>query len=150
MIIIQDTREKIDKKSHIISKFQNLGINIARCKLFVGDYARADKQNVCVDVKKDWVEMSMDLCSKQHQRFRDECLRAKMAGIKLVILVEEEIPVEQWKSPLKRNKQPVTMVKGEILAKAINTMHEKYGVEFMNCAKSESADKILEILGVGK
>lgn len=148
MILIEDTRNKIDKHRAKNQCFENLGHKVIRTKLFVGDYSLLNNQSVCIDTKENWVELANNLCGKQHERFRNECIKAKNCDIRLVILVEDEIPVEQWKSPLKRNKTPITAVKGETLAKVMNTMHEKYGVEFVNCARSESADKILEILGV--
>ena len=150
MILIEDTRNKVDKHRCKRQCFENLGHQVIRTKLLVGDYSLLHDQTVCIDTKQDWVEVANNICGKNHERFRNECIKAKNCGIRLVILVEEEMPVLEWKSPLKRNRQPVTMVKGETLAKAINTMQEKYGVEFVNCAKSESADKILEILGVNK
>ena len=148
MILIEDTRNKIDKHKTKRQCFENLGHKVVRTKLFVGDYSLLNNQSICIDTKQDWVEVANNVCGKSHERFRNECIKAKNCDIRLVILVEEETPVEQWKSPLKRNRTAYTQVKGETLAKAIHTMHEKYGVEFINCDRSESADKILEILGV--
>ena len=113
----------------------------------MGDYARLDKQDIAIDTKKDWVEVAGNICGKQHERFRNECLRAKSVGIRLIILVEEQICLEQWKSPLNRQKKAYTQVKGETLAKAMRTMTEKYGVEFINCSKERTAEVILNLLG---
>jgi len=150
MILIEDTRNKIDKHRRKRQCFENLGHQVVRTKLLIGDYSLLHNQTICIDTKQDWVEVANNLCGKQHERFRNECVKAKTCGIKLVILVEDKTPVAEWKSPLKRNKMPYTQVSGTTLSKIIDTMHQKYGVEFINCAKGESADKILEILGVEK
>ena len=147
MILIEDTRNKLEKHKTKRQIFEKLGHKVVRTKLFVGDYSLLKNQEICIDTKQDWVEVANNICGKSHERFRNECIKAKNCGIKLIILVEEEMPARLWQSPLKRNKQPVTQVKGETLQKAINTMHEKYGVEFVNCSKRDSAYKILEILG---
>lgn len=147
MILIEDTRNQIGKHASKRQVFENLGIKVVRTKLLCGDYSLLNNQSICIDTKKDWVELANNICGKSHERFRNECIRAKSCEIRLVILVEEEIPIEQWKSPLKRNKKAITQVKGETLAKAMKTMHEKYGVEFVNCKREESAEMILKILG---
>ena len=147
MIIIQDTREKATKKGHILNEFYNMGIKVYRSKLCVGDYVIANKQNASVDVKQNWLELAMCICGKQHTRFRFECLRAQDMGIRLVILVEENKPVQEWVSPKRRNGTKLTQVNGITLGKAMNTMQERYGVEFMYCDKKDTARKIIEILG---
>lgn len=147
MIIVEDTRNQIGKHKQINDDLTKLGFQVVRNKLFVGDYARLDNMTVCIDTKKDWVEVVGNICGKQHARFREECLRAKMAGIKLIILVEEEVSIQSWHSPLKRNGEPYCKVSNIVLEKAMKTMTEKYGVEFMHCKKSETAKIILKILG---
>ena len=147
MILVEDTRNQVGKHKQLNSDLESKGVKVIRSKLYVGDYARLDKQNIAIDTKKDWVEVAGNICGKQHERFRNECLRAKSVGIRLIILVEEQICVEQWKSPLNRQKKAYTQVKGETLAKAMRTMTEKYGVEFMNCSKERTAEVILNLLG---
>lgn len=146
MILIEDTRNQVGKHKQLNKDLANLGVKVVRSKLYVGDYARLDNQTVCIDTKKDYVELASNICGSQHTRFRDECLRAKNVGITLVILVEEEIPADKWKSPLKRNREPYTRVQGQILAKCMETMHQKYGVKFRYCSKQDTAKTILEIL----
>lgn len=146
MIIIEDTRNQIGKHKLLNSELERLGIKVIRSKLYVGDYSRLDNQTVCVDTKKDWLEIANNL-TKQHERFRNECLRARNGGIRLIILVEEEMPASEWKSPVRRNGKVISQVKGEVLQKIVNTMQEKYGVEFIYCDKTQTAKKLLEILG---
>lgn len=146
MIIVEDTRNQINKHSKLNQDLHNLGYQVVRSKLFVGDYSRLDNMSICIDTKKDWVELAGNICGKQHTRFREECIRAKTAQIRLIILIEDKVSVENWKSPRKRNGEPICKVSGEVLSKAMGTMSEKYGVEFMNCDKSETAGVILRIL----
>ena len=87
-----------------------------------------------------------------HQRFKHECIAARNAGCKLIILVEntegitsvEE--VHKWINPeVIYRPRAIT---GERLQKAMQTMQERYGVEFMFCEPDEAAEKIMELLGV--
>lgn len=146
MILIEDTRNKIEKHASKRQYWANEGIEVIRSKLLVGDYSLANNQKICIDTKQDWVELANNLCGKQHERFRNECIRALNCEIRLVILVEDKTPVAEWKSPTKRNGKPVTTVKGEVLSKIMATMHEKYKVEFVNCSRADSPDMIVKIL----
>lgn len=147
MVLIEDTRNQIGKHKALNDQLSSLGVVVVRSKLYVGDYARIDDLTTCIDTKKDWVEVAGNICGKQHERFRAECVRAKEAGIRLVILVEEEVPIEQWKSPRKRNGGLISHVSSEVLSKAMKTMTEKYGVAFVNCNKNDTAKTIIELLG---
>lgn len=124
MILIEDTRNQIGKHKKLNDEFNKLGVPVVRNKLYVGDYARMDNLTTCIDTKKDWVELAGNICGKQHERFRAECIRAKDADIRLVILVEEETPIEQWKSPRKRNGRLISQVSNIVLSKAMKTMTE--------------------------
>lgn len=146
MIIIEDTRNQIGKHNELNLELSKLGYRVLRSKLYVGDYTRLDNQTICIDTKKDWLEVAGNVCGRQHKRFRQECIKAKEAGIRLIILVEEETLIEEWNSPLNRLKQPLTKVKCEVLAKAIKTMNKKYGVEFINCNKKDTAKILVDIL----
>ena len=67
-----------------------MGHQVIRSKLFVGDYAKLKDQSICIDTKKDILEVAGNICGKQHDRFRAECVRAMCSEIKLIILIEEE------------------------------------------------------------
>ena len=66
MIIIQDTREKINKKDHILEYFEKNGINVVRSKLYVGDYTLLNSMKVCIDVKQDIMEIQQNLMNSQN------------------------------------------------------------------------------------
>lgn len=156
MIIQQDSREKSGKKGHILKYFEDNGIKVVRSKLFVGDYTLLNNQSVCIDTKKDVLELFMDL-TKDHVRFRNECIRARDNGIQLIVLIEEKLPpggLAEWKSPvwkytsdkhkkgeLKTHANPATM------RKAMLTMQNKYGVVFGFCDKKDTGKIIVKILG---
>ena len=171
MIILEDTRNQTGKHDIKHRWFEEHGVVIRRQALYVGDYALPTDQSVCVDTKKDIQELVSDICGKQHERFRNECLRAQEAGIKLVILVENRgghikdniiqptitrlEDLYKWKNPRlfifvgKRQKYP-NATRGITLMKACMTMSAKYGVSFQFCTPEKSAQRIVELLTKGK
>ena len=193
MKIVEDKANKIDQHELKNEWWSDNGIEVLRYPLPVGDYIlvtdkvqdvinRKQKRNVeikkmdfmgsykvCVDTKKDIQELIGDICGKQHERFRDECLLAQNNGIKLYILVENKpIVINEKKgifSPyiesldtlhrfvnprlfIWRNGRQLypTATKGVTLKKACMTMTAKYGVEFLFCRPNQSAEKIIQLL----
>lgn len=146
MIIIEDSRNQKDKHKNINEWFEKNGIQVVRTKLFIGDYARIDNLTICIDTKKDVLEIAGNICGSQHERFRNECLRAQQCGIKLIILIEELYDLDIWVSPKNKKGKALSKVNGKTLKKAMNTMSQKYGVEFIFCDKNQTAEKIYKIL----
>ena len=162
--IVCDTRQKL--KHHEVKEqyFVDHGYNILRSKLPVGDYSRIDKMVVCVDTKQDLQEVVGNICGKEHDRFKRECILAQSNGIKLIVLVEEDNiknldDVSAWHNPRldiytsqyiqgqrKRVQKYPKATKGETLAKAMRTMQLKYGVEFMFCPKDQAGKRVVELL----
>ena len=167
MIIIEDTRNQIGKHKNINEQLIALGHRVVRSKLYAGDYAKAVDQSVCIDTKQGLQEVASNL-TQQHARFRAECIRAQEAGIKLVILIEEPgiggvMDVESWVNPRLvrwckiRNAQAkgksknikipkLPPVNGERLMKAMFTMTDKYGVEWVFCSKDRTGAEIVRLL----
>lgn len=105
----------------------------------------------------------------EHERFREECIRAQELDIKLIILVEtrhvknlEELakwyePTDEYlrrggrlkKSYNKDRKHVPQRASGKRLAKSCNTMHEKYGVTFLFCTPEEAGRRVIELLEEG-
>lgn len=86
---------------------------------------------------------------QQHERFRDECRRAKEVGIQLIILVcDENITdlsgVFAWKNPRRFFSKKAT--NGRMLGKILYSMREKYGVQFEFTPKNKMGEKIIELL----
>lgn len=146
MIIVEDTRNQVNKHAAKREWFNQHGIKHIRSKLYCGDYALLNNQSVAIDTKKNWLELAGNICGPQHERFRNECIRAKNAQIRLIVLVEEDCPVEEWKSPKTRKGTQISRVEPSVLAKAMKTMSQKYGVKFIHCKKSDAAAFIYRIL----
>jgi ribosome-associated protein len=110
----------------------------------------------------------MDICGKQHERFRDELILAKNNGIKLFVVVENKggrigkssvfnptitrlEDLSKWKNPrsfiFKGGKQAYpNATRGVSLMKACFTLKARYGCEFVFCTPEESGKMIVEIL----
>ena len=139
-----------------------------------GDYYRAGS-NVVVDTKRNIAEIAANINGQQHERFREECRRAQRDGYRLIVLIEnaENIgslhSLTAWtnthcrfcvqyrkgeclpkSSEVKRCKRHGTRkpVQGERLAKAMQTMSDKYGVRFEFCKPEDAAMRICIALGV--
>lgn len=151
MILLEDTRNKPEKNKHIRQQLEELGYKVDRCKIYCGDYTWSTNQSICVDTKKDMNEIESNLIH-DHQRFKDECIRAKEAGIQLIILIQDQkiksvSDVFGWYNPRKRFSQKA--VSGRQLGKMMVSMEQKYGVNFQFCKKDEIGNKIIELLGGG-
>lgn len=155
--IIEDTRNKPGKHDAKNQHFKEQGVSVTRCALPVGDYALMPK--LAIDTKKDIYELAQNI-DQEHERFRNELIRAKKAGCKLVILVENEDGVTDLESlanwsedrrhfKMRRAKSGnmyARQIEGVRLAKACSTMSRKYGAEFRFCPSDKSGSAILEIL----
>lgn len=172
MLILIDTRQQEGKHDIKERWFAEHGIETRRTKLYCGDYTLPADQSICIDTKKDIQELVGDICGKQHERFRNECIRAQEAGIQLIILTENvggkvgygEIynptitkleELHRWKNPrlfiLDKGRQKYPRAtRGVTLQKACMTLSAKYGVKFMFCTPQQSAAKIVELLTGGK
>lgn len=103
-----------------------------------------------VDTKKNLQEVVGNICSKQHERFKRELIKA---GSRLVILIEESDiecleDVYWWDNP--RLKQNPKATKGPSLYKSLCTIRDEYNVDIQFCSRGETGKKIIEILKGGK
>lgn len=155
MVLICDSRQQEGKHKNIEQYCRRNRIEMVRQKLDVGDYAFPDGK-IAVDTKQDLLELSKNIMSSDHRRFRAECERAKDLGIQLVFLVEEVPPfgkvdlweVPRWKSSNQFHRQgdPMTLVDPRTLRKAMITMMLKYGVRFEFCTRRQSPARVIKIL----
>lgn len=148
-VILCDTRQKKDKNRYIDDQLSQLGYKVDRCKLYAGDYTWATNQSICVDTKANIGEIESNLIH-DHGRFRDECIRAKEAGIQLIILIQDTKiksigDVFSWYNP--RIRYSPKAVTGRQLGKMMISMEQKYGVKFDFCTKNEVGQRILTLLG---
>lgn len=148
MVLIEDTRNQVGKHKNIARYCEQVGITLARSKLYVGDYQIANKGDIAVDTKESVMELSSNVF-QEHRRFRDECIRAKDAGIQLIILIEEVLPVgglRKWKSPIGRDGLPLSRINPATLRKAMITMQDEYGVKFRFCDARSTGKVLIEYL----
>lgn len=150
MWIIEDTRQQEDKHKIKHQWFSENDISLIRCKLPFGDYSLPPK--IAIDTKKGLAEIANNICGakEEHQRFKRECIRARDAGCHLVFLIENDEGIKDirqvhlWKNP--RTVYYAKAVQGSRLEKAMKTMSERYGCEFLFCDYGETGKKIMEIL----
>ena len=113
--------------------------------------------NISVDTKESILEIAKNVCSsRDHKRFRAECIRSQLLGVKLIVLVEEELPygrldlweIPRWKSSNEwhRYGDPMTLVDPVALRKALITMTKKYGVQFRFCSRRQSPGRVIKYL----
>ena len=145
--IIEDTRQKANHHEEKHVYLEKMDVNILRCALPFGDYAFPPK--ISVDTKENIEEIAANITG-DHTRFKNECIKARMAGCQLYILIETETgirSIEQmptWVNP--RSRFSSKAVSGERLMKAMKTMQTRYGVRFMFCDPKDSAEMVLRIL----
>ena len=159
MVFVHDTRDKPGKHQNVDGYLTDQGHTIVRSKLYVGDITLLHDQSVCIDLKQNVMELIMDVY-QQHERFRNELIRAQEAGITLYVLTEEELPggrLDNWVSPVWQTfnqhhhvGQPMSKADPKRLRKALITMQERYGVRFRFCSKENTGAEIIRLLMEGK
>lgn len=164
MVIQVDSREHKKEYERICKQLDDIGIKHFRSKLYCGDYQSLDNAKLCIDRKKDLQELCGNIC-QQHERFKNELIRAREAGIQLIILCEHGPDIKSmedvyfWKNPRKHRviwktvngkKTPTVIsekaVDGYQLYKSLCTIRDRYGVRFEFCTKKETGKKIVELL----
>lgn len=101
-MILIDSREKPKAITKIIKCFEENSIDYDTSKLYVGDYQSLDNPKIVIDRKQNLAEIMQNVTQK---RFRDELIRAKKAGIHLIILIEHSKDITcigditKWKNP---------------------------------------------------
>lgn len=147
-IIIEDTRQKDGKHQQKHIGFEDLGVDLLRCKLPFGDYALPPA--VSVDTKENLEEIAGNLCGsmKERDRFIRECKAAAAAGCQLVIMVETEHDgslLDLGDIRIGSGK----VVTGLQLYRAMTAVSGRYGVRFVLVRPEDAAKEIMRIL-VGK
>lgn len=145
MLIEMDTRNQ--KDSYITDYLDKQGIKWIRNKLYSGDVKLLNSTKVIIDLKKDLLEICGNLTRvSEHERVKREIARAREIGCeRFIFLIKEQKiksidEVANWSSTR-------TKVKGETLMKIMNTMSERYGIEFIFTTKEKAGEKVIELLG---
>ena len=163
IVLTEDSRQQAGKHKNVAAYCQRMGIEIVRQKLDVGDYMFPEEFRmkhgyplVSCDTKESILELSKNIMSDDHKRFKAECIRARELGIQLVVLIEESLPygrldmweVPRWKSTDRFHKygDPMTLVHPASLRQACITMQERYGVKFRFCTRRQSPARIIKYL----
>ncbi len=148
MVLYEDTRQQAGKHKNIHAYCRASGIKIIRQALNVGDYQIAGKGDISVDTKQSVLELAGNVF-QDHDRFREECLRAQECGIRLIILTEEQLPggrLDLWRPPAGRDGRPLARFNPATLRKAMITMQEEYGMKFRFCDGRSTGKHLIEYL----
>ena len=145
--LLEDTRQKADKHENKHRHFTDVHAEVIRCALPFGDYAMPPK--AVVDTKQGIAEIAYNMCgsAKEKTRFRNECIKAREAGCKLIFLIEDcsykSVNDLYNKSIFIHNGQTI---KGDQLATAMHVMTERYGCEYLFCRPEDAGRRIMELL----
>lgn len=141
MIVYEDSRNKKGKHNNIYRYCKDNNIEIQRKVLNVGDYM-LPQGTTAVDTKKDILELANDLY-RDHKAFNKKYKKCFHDGIKLIVLVEEEIKdlkdLSMWQSTH-------TRINGRYLIEMIHTIQVSYGVRFVFCSPKKTAQTLFELL----
>lgn len=142
-----------DKIQNVFFRKEKRGIPVKMMDL-LGTY------NIAVDTKNSIQELCGDICGKQHERFRDECILAQNNGIRLIMLVENEdgitetCDLHRWINPrlwIRRGGKQLYphATRGVTLMKSCMTMEKRYGIQLVFCSPMDSPRIIIELLEGG-
>ena len=143
--IVEDSRQKVGKHQQKHIGFEDLGVDLLRCKLPFGDYALPP--SVSVDTKENLEEIAGNLCGskKERDRFIRECKAAAAAECQLVIMVETEHDGSLLDLGGIRLGNGMT-VTGMQLHRAMTAVSGRYGVRFVLVRPEDAAKEIMRIL----
>ena len=150
--LIIDSREKQKAIKNILKAFDSKGINYETSKLLFGDYMDFSRPQIVVDRKQNIAELAKN-CTTDHDRFARELDRAKKAGSRLVILVEQNRYKDRDKwvrvetiEDLMLWSSPHTTIRGEKIFRVLSSWMAKYPVEVRFCDKRNTGKEILKII----
>ena len=151
-LLLVDTREKPKAIENILATFETEGVPVARTKLLFGDYADYNRPGIVVDRKQNIAELAKNV-TVERARFIAELERAKAAGAKLVILVEQNRYKDRDKwisvkdvSDLMLWSNPHTKIRGEKVFRVLSELIYKYNISVIFCDKRVTGKRILEII----
>ena len=151
-LLLIDTREKPKAIETIVRQVNDAGIQHQRTKLLFGDYMDYNNPSLVIDRKQTIAELAKNV-TVERARFVAELERAKAAGARLVILVEQNRykDRDKWRhvenvSDLMLWSNPHTKVRGEKVFRVLSELIYKYDISVVFCDKRVTGKKILEIL----
>ena len=154
--IIVDSREKPKAIERILESFDRNGVDYEVSKLLFGDYMDYNRPQIVIDRKQNIAELAKN-CTSEHERFKREMEKARKAGAKLVILVEQNRykDRDEWVQvndiiDLIRWSSPHTQVRGEKVYRVLASWRSTWPIEVIFCDKRSTGENILEILYTGE
>lgn len=152
MWLIEDSRQQAGKHELKHAWWSERGIQVARCKLIVGDYALMPSLAKIVDTKASISEIAQNIGGgkAEHNRFISEIKLAKDLDVRLIFLIENSEGIEdidgvaRWVNP--RTEVSPHCIQGPRLSKAMHTIEERYGCAFQFCAPEEAGEMIIDLL----
>ena len=151
-LIIVDTREKPAAIKRIIAYFEENNIQYERSKLLFGDYMDYNRPGVVIDRKQNIAELAKN-CTTEAERFKREMDKARKAGAKLIILVEQNRYYDRGKWVRVSNiedlltwSSPNTQVRGEKVFRVLASWRAKWPVDVIFCDKRSTGQMIEKIL----
>ena len=151
-LIIVDTREKPAAIKRIIEYFEANNIQYERSKLLFGDYMDYNRPGIVIDRKQNIAELAKN-CTTEAERFKREMDKARKAGAKLVILVEQNRYYDRGKwvrvdniEDLLTWSSPNTQVRGEKVFRVLASWRVKWPVDVIFCDKRSTGQMIIKIL----
>lgn len=147
-----DSREKARAIIKILATFDKQDVKYFTSKLYIADYMSLDNPRRVIDRKQNLSELYGNLCH-DHKRFIAEIIRAKEAGIELIILIEHGgtikslDDVKSWNNP--RLKTSPYAWDGQRMYKTMLTVQNKYGIRYEFCTKNKTGARIIELLQEG-
>ena len=150
--LIIDSREKQKAIKSILRAFDSNGVEYETSKLLFGDYMDFSRPQIVVDRKQNIAELAKN-CTVDHDRFVRELERAKKAGSRLVILIEQNRYKDRDKwvrvetiSDLMLWSSPHTTIRGEKVFRILSSWVAKYPIEVRFCDKRNTGKEILRII----
>lgn len=152
MYLLIDSREKPKAINGILRHLASKGVKYDVTKLYFGDYMNYAKHNRVIDRKHNIAELAMN-CTRDRKRFKRELERVKATGSELILLVEQNsfkdrekvISVETIED-LMLWTAPKGVVRGEQVYRVLVSWCHKYPLRVEFCHKSETGQRILELL----
>ena len=155
-----DSREHRSQLKRICEQFDALGVQYLISKLPCGDYMSLDNARLVIDRKQNLTELCSNVC-QDHERFRNEIIRAREHNIRIIFLCEHGDGIETledvifWENPRRKRRVKkdgewqtieTKATTGDILYRILKTIERKYDVEFLFCRKEDTGARIVELL----
>lgn len=153
MVVLVDTREHPNRKFN--ERVASFGYPWERAKLDFGDYSckytdlsgeeRSLKDTIAIERKMDANELA--LCfGKERRRFEREFLRAKEAGAKIYLLVEEECWESIYNGEYGSNPRYRSKLNPRALVASIHAWQARYQMNLQFCEEGTTGILIADIL----